>query len=364
MAGPALEVHLPRAWLTDDPDGLLGALIRLMNAELGRSYAEILDSARQRDPTCCDPEFLPVIARSRGWPLDVSLPVPLQRKIVANLAAMYRRKGTAPGIVEALRLVLGIEVRVTAMRGGAWRLGHSPLGGIHVEYTATGGESEIDLSTVGDGGSAWQHTPDMPGLTVRRNGVPLGRWQYLMPGPTRLRFVARGARLFATAPFATELELPFHYTAGGDHLTVWADGVFLARGVGWTEGAGTSPNTINFPAPLPVPTEVIVRSNEVQDHLATGDVIDAITTEGNRLLTPTRAAPPTNDAAGLVRLRIELPRALTLDENRAAAQLVDMMKSSVAVPELYPLGTPRPAWRLGTSRLGLDTRAGAGPVPP
>ena len=113
-----------------------------------------------------------------------------------------------------------------------------------------------------------------------------------------------------------------------------------------------------------MPTEVIVRSNEVLDHLATGDVIDAITTEGNRLLTPTRAAPPTNDAAGLVRLRIELPRELTLDENRAAAQLVDMMKSSVAVPELYPLGTPRPAWRLGTSRLGLDTRAGAGPVPP
>ena len=139
MAGPALEVHLPRAWLTDDPDGLLGALIRLMNAELGRSYAEILDSARQRDPTRCDPEFLPVIARSRGWPLDVSLPVPLQRKIVANLAAMYRKKGTAPGIVEAF--VRGGEKMGQAFANGAFIARHGswnrePLTGYDVVFVA------------------------------------------------------------------------------------------------------------------------------------------------------------------------------------------------------------------------------------
>lgn len=353
MPGPTLTVHLPRCWFSNDPDGLLAAFVALLDAELGRTYAEIVDIARQRDPARCDPQFLPVIARSRGWALDTSLPVPLQRKIVVNLAAMYRRRGRTAGIVEALRLVLGIEARVTPAFAGAWRLGLSPLGGIFATYTATGGESEIDLATVND---RWRHTPDMPGLRVLRNGALVPRWRYLMPGATRLRFVARGAQLFTYAPFATQIDLPFHYTPGGDHLAVWFDGQRAVRGRDFDETPGSDPNQLDLPGPLPVPTEVIVRSDEALDTLAAGDLIVAITEESNPLLSPTTPGPDLSDPTALVQVHIEFPRALTDDEARVALQIIDFMKSSLAVPVDRVSAFPRAGWRLGRSRLGLETR--------
>lgn len=353
MPGPTLTVHLPRCWFSNDTDGILTAFIALLDRELGRTRAEIVDLARQRDPARCDPEFLPVIARSRGWALDTSLPVPLQRKIVVNLAAMYRRRGRTVGIVEALRLVLGIEARVTPIFAGAWRLGLSPLGGIFATYTATGGESEIDLATVND---RWRHTPDMPGLRVLRNGTIVPRWRYLMPGATRLRFVTRGAQLFTYAPFATQVDLPFHYTPGGEHLAVWFDGRRAVRGRDYTEAAGESPNQIDLPSPLPVSTEVIVRTDDALDTLTAGDLIVAITEESNPLLSTTTLGPDLSDPTSLVQVRIEFPRPLNDDESRAALQIIDFMKSSLAVPVEQVSAFPLAKWRLGRSRLGLETR--------
>jgi phage tail-like protein len=91
----------------------------------GQDFAAISIDALEdiRDPSTCDFRLLPYLAQQLGGlDLDDSLPVPLQRKIVANIVALLKEKGTNPGIVDGIRLFLGVESTVDEFWPDAWTL--------------------------------------------------------------------------------------------------------------------------------------------------------------------------------------------------------------------------------------------------
>lgn len=79
------------------------------------------------DPLEAEARILPYLAQKVGWDLDTSLPERLQRKVVALVESLFREKGTRAGIVDALRLLLGIEVTYEEAWADGWRLGEDAL---------------------------------------------------------------------------------------------------------------------------------------------------------------------------------------------------------------------------------------------
>ncbi len=75
------------------------------------------------DPQRCEARLLPYVAQKVGWDLDTSAPEALQRKVATLAGALLRRKGTPQGIVDALRLLLGLEATYRDAWGQAWTLG-------------------------------------------------------------------------------------------------------------------------------------------------------------------------------------------------------------------------------------------------
>jgi phage tail-like protein len=76
----------------------------------------------------CSPGYLVYHAWEIGWLLDPSLPLPLQRKIVSLISQIYSQKGTRLGIINAMRLFLGLTVTIFADNTDGWQLGESELG--------------------------------------------------------------------------------------------------------------------------------------------------------------------------------------------------------------------------------------------
>jgi phage tail-like protein len=63
-----------------------------------------------------------------GNPFDFDLDVDGKRKLVRILVAIYKLKGTAPGIISTIRFFLGLEVTVEAYTSIGWILGEDLLG--------------------------------------------------------------------------------------------------------------------------------------------------------------------------------------------------------------------------------------------
>jgi hypothetical protein len=63
-----------------------------------------------------------------GSPFAFDLSTTDRRRLLNVLVAMYREKGTAVGVINAIRFFLGLEVQVTAYAGEALALGESLLG--------------------------------------------------------------------------------------------------------------------------------------------------------------------------------------------------------------------------------------------
>ncbi len=81
-----------------------------------------------RDPLRAELRLLPYLAQHYGWNLDTSLPERLQRKVLTLAEALFQEKGTRAGIVDALRLLLGIEVVYEEAWADGWTLDKSRLG--------------------------------------------------------------------------------------------------------------------------------------------------------------------------------------------------------------------------------------------
>ena len=84
-------------------------------------FADLFDLERAPAP------FLDLILADLGNPFPFDLDDLAKRKLAASLVRMYRQKGTAAGIVNAVRFFLGIEVTVDAYHLGTLVLGESEL---------------------------------------------------------------------------------------------------------------------------------------------------------------------------------------------------------------------------------------------
>jgi phage tail-like protein len=80
------------------------------------------------DPDLAPEPVLDLMLGELGNPFAFDLSEVDKRRLLNVLVAMYRQKGTAPGIINAVRFFLGLEVQITAYAGEALVLGESLLG--------------------------------------------------------------------------------------------------------------------------------------------------------------------------------------------------------------------------------------------
>lgn len=86
-------------------------------------FADLLDLERAPEP------FVDAMLSDLGNPFHFELGALEKRRLASVLVAMYREKGTEPGIKNAVRFLLGVEVtRILAFAGTALTLGESELG--------------------------------------------------------------------------------------------------------------------------------------------------------------------------------------------------------------------------------------------
>lgn len=94
----------------------------LLLAEVDR-FPDLFDLERAPEP------FLDVILADLGSPFPFDLDALGKRRLASVLVEMYRQKGTAAGIRNAVRFFLGIEIQaITAFTGTTLILGESELG--------------------------------------------------------------------------------------------------------------------------------------------------------------------------------------------------------------------------------------------
>jgi len=80
------------------------------------------------DPDLADELFLDLMLLDLGNPFPFDLSLVDKRRLLNVLVAIYREKGTAVGIKNAIRFFLGLEVEVVAYSGEALVLGEALLG--------------------------------------------------------------------------------------------------------------------------------------------------------------------------------------------------------------------------------------------
>jgi len=94
----------------------------LLLSKLDR-FGDVFDIERAPEP------FVDLILRDLGNPFPFALDLMAKRRLAASLVEMYRQKGTAKGIRNAVRFFLGINVtRITAFAAETLVLGESELG--------------------------------------------------------------------------------------------------------------------------------------------------------------------------------------------------------------------------------------------
>ncbi len=120
---------LPKYNRREDVTGDLARLVAclqettdLLLAEVDR-FPEVFDLERAPEP------FVDLILEDLGNPFPFDLDALGKRRLASVLVEMYRQKGTARGIINAVRFFLGVEIRaITAYAGEALVLGESELG--------------------------------------------------------------------------------------------------------------------------------------------------------------------------------------------------------------------------------------------
>lgn len=82
------------------------------------------------DPDKAPEIFVDAMLQDLGNPFEFDLTLQEKRRLVSVLVAAYKQKGTAVGIVNLVRLFLGLEVTVIPFNGGggSWILGETELG--------------------------------------------------------------------------------------------------------------------------------------------------------------------------------------------------------------------------------------------
>lgn len=124
----ALWLQLPRVLRRSDTDGHLQRLVACWQDVVDLLVARDDLARRQLDPRTADAATLDVFLADLGSPFPYALDTDGKRRLVLALAAMYRLKGTAPGLEAGLRFMLGLGARVRPFAQDAARLGRARLG--------------------------------------------------------------------------------------------------------------------------------------------------------------------------------------------------------------------------------------------
>jgi phage tail-like protein len=81
------------------------------------------------DPDTAPEAFVDAMLRDLGNPFDFELTLTDKRRLVRVLVPMYRQKGTQPGIINAIRFFVGVEVTISRPAfEGVWLIGFDELG--------------------------------------------------------------------------------------------------------------------------------------------------------------------------------------------------------------------------------------------
>jgi len=119
---------LPRWIRRIDDTGDLGRFVAVLqevtNVLLGDvdRWTDILDLERAPEP------FLDAMLADLGNPFPFELDVLSKRRLAGRLIQMYRLKGTAAGIEDAIRFFIGVESRVVEFSSEVVALGDAELG--------------------------------------------------------------------------------------------------------------------------------------------------------------------------------------------------------------------------------------------
>jgi phage tail-like protein len=119
---------LPRHVRRGDDHGDLARFVAVLQevtdlllADIDR-WTDILDVERAPE------RFVDAMLNDLGNPFPFELDLAAKRRLAARLIQMYRLKGTAPGIEDAIRFFLGLESKVIAFATEALTLGEAELG--------------------------------------------------------------------------------------------------------------------------------------------------------------------------------------------------------------------------------------------
>jgi phage tail-like protein len=85
-------------------------------------WPEIFDADLAPEP------YVDAMLADLGNPFPFVLDLTTKRKLATTLVEIYKRKGTAPGVLDAIRFFLGIDMTITTYTGTDMQLGISRLG--------------------------------------------------------------------------------------------------------------------------------------------------------------------------------------------------------------------------------------------
>ncbi len=101
-------------------DAFLQRFLEAFDEALAPVLATLDGLAGYVDPWLAPEDFLDWIAGWVGVDLDDAWNVTERREAVAGAALTHRRRGTATGVAQAVRLGVGVEAEVTESGGSAW----------------------------------------------------------------------------------------------------------------------------------------------------------------------------------------------------------------------------------------------------
>lgn len=108
------EKLIPQHNLISDESGDLAKFLSIFQTALDETTAEVDRFVQTFDPDIAPEEFVDAMLLDLGNPFEVELSLNDKRKLIRALIDIYREKGTAAGIENAIRFLTGVDARVVA----------------------------------------------------------------------------------------------------------------------------------------------------------------------------------------------------------------------------------------------------------
>lgn len=126
-------------------DAFLQQLLMAFDDALAPVFTTLDGLSSYIDPRLAPEDFLTWLADWVGVRLDETWPAAQRQAVVANAAAIHSRRGTVPGVAEAVRLAVGgvLDVHIEDSGGATWsatpggRIPGSPAAHLHVRVYAS-----------------------------------------------------------------------------------------------------------------------------------------------------------------------------------------------------------------------------------